>query len=283
MVKKELANVYRITNGRINNIYLEGVSAKSRSGASPTGGIRWGSGRIKSLYHEAGHIFELANQEHLAIAKRFIKDRATGKEARLSTLTGIKYKAHEKAYPDSFSDPYVGKIYADATEVLSMGLEILGSEDSFAAGIADMEHLEFCFGCFTSEPVKKNNQIYSVGWDTRIYSNEKKRKAWEEAIDNAMPSSFVQQLYGKGVERYKVVEEEKIGLLLKHNSKALFLGQLDDASRIELARMAYLAICNFKGLIPGADPTLEKVDGAVEKLLINAPKWFTPLTELPRL
>ncbi len=89
-------------------------------------------------------------------------------------------------------------------------------------------------------------------------------------------------VYGKGVEGYKIVEEEKIGFLLKHDSKDLFLGQLDDTSRIRLARMGYLAICNFKGFIPDAGPKIEE-DGNIESLLINAPKWFTPLTELPRL
>ncbi len=90
-------------------------------------------------------------------------------------------------------------------------------------------------------------------------------------------------VYGKGVEGYKIVEEDKIGLLLKHKSKKLFFSTLlDEASRIRLARMGYLAICNYKGLIPDAGPKIEE-DGNIESLLINAPKWFTPLTELPRL
>ncbi len=51
---------------------------------------------------------------------------------------------------------------------------------------------------------------------------------------------------------------------------------------VYIVYMGYLAICNYKGLIPDAGPKTEE-DGNIESLLINAPKWFTPLTELPRL
>ena len=293
IVKKELANIYRITNGKLNNMHILGDPEHPRSFADRKGNaIHWGTGDIGYLYHEAGHIFEYANQEHLAVAIRFVKDRATGKEKKLSTLTGNSgYKAYEKAYPDNFSNPYVGKVYRDengkitSSEVLSMGLQILGNTNFFLQGIKDSEHLNFCFGCFISNPIKNGiNNVYSVNNATRYYADNKKKIAWIEAIDNAMSDDFVTRLYSKGIERYKIVVDEYGGIILKHNSNIIAASLApEEDDRIRFARLAYIAICNFKGLIPDADAKLEKEEFGIENLLDSAPKWFTPITELPRL
>lgn len=282
-VKKELANIYRITNGKLNKLNLVRGRLGSRSCC---GGdrITWAEGDLEGLYHEAGHAFEHANQEHLAIAKRFIQDRATGKKVKLSTLTkDYRYEDCEKAYPDNFSHPYVGKIYNGATEVLSMGLQILGSEKSFVNGVKDIGHLEFCFGCFASEPVR----VYNVEKDMTASVDPRRQKDWHEAIDNAMLPSFIKQLYGKGVKGYKIVENDYGDLELKHNRTGIYTcyntKEIEEKDRVELARIAYLAICNYKGLVPEADPKLEKKYDGIKNLLLNVPKWFTPLTELPRL
>ena len=108
--------------------------------------------------------------------------------------------------------------------------------------------------------------------------------SWIEAIDNAMSEDFVTRLYNKGIERYKIVVDEYGGIILKHNSNiiAAILDPEED-DRIRFARLAYIAICNFKGLIPDADAKLEKEEFGIENLLDSAPKWFTPITELPRV
>lgn len=292
-VKEELATIYRLTNGGIKNINIKGLrNRNTRACAQKKGNVICWDGYIDTLYHEAGHLFEYANQQHLAIAKRFIEDRATGDPQPLAVLTGKKYKRDEKAYPDNFSDPYVGKIYDYATEVLSMGLHTLGSKEMFLSGIKDMEHLEFCFGCFTSEP-QKDNEIYDTANTMQNTDNARKTNAWIDALDNAMPDSFPENLYTeKGVARFKVVDKkhqrklngssyDEFEKVLKYGSKIIARDNCSKNAIKRLARVAYLAICNLKELIPDADPLF---DGAsLQKLSCIPPNWFTPLTKLPRL
>ena len=296
IVKRELANIYRITNGKINSLKLFYDALDGDRSYANRDVIGWSNGNMGSLYHEAGHVFENANQEYRAIASRFIKDRATGKPEKLSKLTGDNgYKEDEIAYPDRFSNPYVGKVYEDedhnvtGTEVLSMGLQVLGTAEDLYYGIRDMEHLKFCFGCFISEPEKR------ITYDnaTEKISSNRKLKFWETAIDNAMPDSFISMLRGTGFDDFKIEETIETEFLnnktlklqksvLKHGGKIIYkeLGTDEYAFR-KLARMAYLAICSIKGIIPEADLD---IDGDyLSRLTYLPPKWFTPLTELPRL
>ena len=295
-IKKELANIYRITNGKINSlILLNDNRLKGRSFAAGNI-ISWCNGHIGTLYHEAGHVFEHANTEHVAIASRFIKDRATGKPEKLSKLTGNNgYEEYEIAYPDRFSNPYVGKVYEDedhnvtGTEVLSMGLQVLGTAEDLYNGIRDIEHLKFCFGCFISEPEKRIIYDHAI----EKISQRRKWKFWETAIDNAMPDSFIEKLRSTGFDDFKIEETVETEFfnnktlklpksVLKHGGEIIYkeLGT-DEYAFSKLARMAYLAICSIKGIIPEAD--LDADGESLFRLTYMPPKWFTPLTELPRL
>jgi hypothetical protein len=75
------------------------------------------------FYHELGHGAEDELPKHGSVD--WIKSRATGPERPLQELApDASYDAHEKAYPDRFYDPYVGKTYSDGgTEAISMGIE----------------------------------------------------------------------------------------------------------------------------------------------------------------
>ena len=72
-----------------------------------------------TLFHEMGHFLETDDERIFDAAKAWVKSRATGERQPL----GGNYDKDETAYPDKFIDPYVGKVYADGTEVISMGME----------------------------------------------------------------------------------------------------------------------------------------------------------------
>jgi hypothetical protein len=80
--------------------------------------------------HEITHATEMGNKEVLRAAMDFLKKRAEGQKAQsLKSLTGASYRRDEKAYKDKWEElggrVYTGKIYPDATEVLTMGIERL--------------------------------------------------------------------------------------------------------------------------------------------------------------
>ena len=108
-----------------------------------------GSIREKVLFHEMGHHVEFGNPKFAAAARDFVESRATGSEEKLSKLTGNNgYKSYEKALPDDFISPYVGKLYKNgSTEVISMGVENLHSKDAASKFInRDREHFLFTVG-----------------------------------------------------------------------------------------------------------------------------------------
>lgn len=80
----------------------------------------------KTLFHEMAHFIEFGDQELARTAKEWVKSRATDEPKQLSKMGNPSYDPDEIAYPDKFLDPYVGKVYENAsTEVISMGLEHL--------------------------------------------------------------------------------------------------------------------------------------------------------------
>jgi hypothetical protein len=59
----------------------------------------------------------------------------------------LDFESNEIAYPDKFVSPYVGKVYPDATEVISMGLERVASPQrlvDFAS--TDPDHFAYTVG-----------------------------------------------------------------------------------------------------------------------------------------
>ena len=63
----------------------------------------------RALFHEAGHLIENLNPSLVDANKEFIKKRAFGRIKKLYDLCNSDvYRSNEKAYQDSFIDPYVG-------------------------------------------------------------------------------------------------------------------------------------------------------------------------------
>lgn len=81
--------------------------------------------------HEMVHDIEFRHPEVLRETKQFLEDRAQGETPRLLRhLTGSSsYAYHEIAYEDEWEQRggrhYTGRIYPDATEILTMGIQRL--------------------------------------------------------------------------------------------------------------------------------------------------------------
>lgn len=109
-----------------------GGRASYRYGGSETG-MHVGSRRgVATMIHEYGHHLEHTDSELHRAAKAFLQKRA-GSEARtpLSRATGIsRYHSDEFCKIDKFIDPYMGKLYSDATELISMGIELMYKDPS---------------------------------------------------------------------------------------------------------------------------------------------------------
>lgn len=99
------------------------------------------------IIHELGHILEVRGAGNLQKALDFY-DRRTAGEAleKLSKLTGISaYDPREKARPDKFIHPYMGKEYGrDATEIVSMGIEYMYDETARFAK-EDPDYFDFIY------------------------------------------------------------------------------------------------------------------------------------------
>jgi SPP1 gp7 family putative phage head morphogenesis protein len=88
-----------------------------------------GNTSVSTVVHEIMHDLEFRYSEVSAKSKAFLLKRADGQAPRsLKSITGLKYRADEKAYEDQWvkrgGDAYMGKIYPDkATELVTMGME----------------------------------------------------------------------------------------------------------------------------------------------------------------
>ncbi|MCX4030380.1 hypothetical protein H0A36_25925 [Endozoicomonas sp. SM1973] len=126
---KDMAEFYRLTHGRLSQVSVVSDGRK-RAAASVTEGIVYVDGDFDktTLFHEMAHLLE-NDPVTKATAQQFVESRKEGPLQPLQELAGnTNYRSDEKAYPDSFINPYVGKYYADgSTEVMSMGLEHFAS------------------------------------------------------------------------------------------------------------------------------------------------------------
>ena len=100
-----------------------------------------------AFFHEFGHGVE--NRWNIAnLCQQWVKRRATGDLKPLNEITGWSiYGPNETAYPDDFIDHYVGKIYRDATEVISVGIQNFTHWTSLLNLIlGDREHFRLVLG-----------------------------------------------------------------------------------------------------------------------------------------
>ena len=81
--------------------------------------------RKTTPFHEIGHYVEFFNSDALKISKDFIAQRTKDENpvALAELFPGFGYNDTEITKKDDFINPYIGKEYTSASEVLSMGLE----------------------------------------------------------------------------------------------------------------------------------------------------------------
>lgn len=151
-IENAMIDAVRITNGKGAKSLKHIDQIRDRASANTDGTIDAG-GYIYPpiLFHEFGHHVEYESDTIRQAAQEFVKKRATGEPKSLIELTGDShYRPDEKAYPDKFIHPYVGKKYeAGHTEVVSMGLEHFAfGSDMVKLYKADKEHFHFMLGIF---------------------------------------------------------------------------------------------------------------------------------------
>lgn len=116
--------------------------------ATLQGDLSIGSNPDKAtIFHELGHHVEFESAATVTAAKSWIRSRSLGEPKKLNELTNDPYPDEEIAYPDKFIKPYVGKIYPDATEVVSVGMEHFTSgRKMLELYEKDSEHFAFTVG-----------------------------------------------------------------------------------------------------------------------------------------
>jgi len=96
------------------------------SRAAQSGSFLYVRSDQRVVWHEMAHCLEQSNPHILQAAKSFLNRRTAGETAeRLVDLGYPGYSISEMVKKDRFRDPYVGKIYRNSTEVISMGIEQL--------------------------------------------------------------------------------------------------------------------------------------------------------------
>jgi uncharacterized phage-associated protein len=102
-----------------------------------------------TVAHEFGHCMETNIPQIRRACKVFLERRTIGEVAK--NIPG--YGRSERAKFDNFPDPYCGKLYNNATEILSMGIGFLYND---AADFAkkDLEYFNFVVGTLRGETWK---------------------------------------------------------------------------------------------------------------------------------
>lgn len=165
-LQRDIAEVYRLSNGIIGLSLKKVDYTDDRAWASKYDkSINMGIVKPKEnstageenkrriMYHELAHHVEYSLEpEAQASIKEWLESRAEGKPKQINKLVKKgKYGSDEKAYPDKFIDPYVGKVYMDlgkgSSEVLSMGVQHFAYAKDMRKLLAqDPEHFALVLG-----------------------------------------------------------------------------------------------------------------------------------------
>jgi hypothetical protein len=176
-VQKDMAEFYRLTNGKVAKCTVVTKGHRRARAAINSGTVYLDSSFNKStLFHEMGHLVE-AIDTNVEAARAFVKKRATGSATTLRKLVpGAGYRYDEIAYPDDFISPYVGKKYPDCTEVFSMGLQYFSDpQKMFLLSQKDPEHFSLMMGFVINPQTEFETEILD-----RAKAKAKEQKAQAE-------------------------------------------------------------------------------------------------------
>lgn len=156
-VREAAIEYFQVVGPGASNVLTQFVQRGDRAWANAGSGyINIGRGSKASIWHELGHFAEDASKAGDEMAA-WVRSRATGPEELLSVLMDFEDYGDEKALPDKFVSPYVGKLYPPfipgdpySTEVISMGIERLVDEEALISWYeADPEHFYLVIGFIT--------------------------------------------------------------------------------------------------------------------------------------
>lgn len=149
-LKDSMVEFYMLTGGQGSDSLKSLVKESDRAWANQyTKKINIGKGDKRTMFHEMAHHVEFEDEILRSSAREWIEKRAEGPTQKLKDLTGVDYEDGEKAFPDKFIDPYVGKDYGkhSSTEVISMGIEhFTDSKTMLELYKKDPEHFAFILG-----------------------------------------------------------------------------------------------------------------------------------------
>lgn len=304
---KDMAELYRYLGGKLGPV--EFLATRKRRAFAYSERMQIAISDFfdkRTLFHECGHLSEQLNNLCLNCSYQFRDSRASGRLQSLKSITGNPaYSANEKAYPDNFINPYVGKVYDhEGSEVFSMGIENLSSPDKLANFIQkDPEHFKLCLGvCLYSNPsmARKIQTIMESKrqkYDTATNQN-RTIEEWYKAIDKAIPKDLLLQLLSRreGYENYKIRTSgnsvnAKGNLYYKDDSAEEgrdAWNYLAGGKNNDVLKAAYLLIMYERGKISfegvGGDRN-SFANSICNKYLRNGiiPDWFDPNKSLPKL
>lgn len=132
VLAKKVKETNELLANVINKDYLPDFMpvAKGQSGRAKNSGnylVLEGNDTVYTHIHETMHWLERVNPKMLANSKAFLEYRTRDESAeKLSKITSNRgYTSSEIAKKDKFFNPYCGKQYDYATEIMSMGVQRL--------------------------------------------------------------------------------------------------------------------------------------------------------------
>ena len=159
-LREDLKDYVQLTGNDVStlNTAVVGLNTRGRSYADPMGSkaifISGNQFNRSTVFHETTHHLEYASPKLVKASEEWATKRSDGKgEQELRNFVGPSYSPGEKAFRGNYVHPYVGKVYrradntAEATEVLSMGMQYFDSPERMAQlYILDPDHFNFTLG-----------------------------------------------------------------------------------------------------------------------------------------
>jgi len=195
-LRKNMAEFYRLTSGRLPNVAI--VTEGRRRAVCHTEVQQVSIDTHfskKTLFHEMAHTLE-NDPAILAMAMNFRDTRGKGRKIRpLRELDpGKNYRSDERALEDEFITPYVGKVYPYAlTEVMSMGMQMFADAEATQRLLsADPEMFHMIYGMLLSPPPKDVLMDRVSEADEKQQESVRKTAFFDELTAKSKSGKFLQ-------------------------------------------------------------------------------------------
>jgi hypothetical protein len=172
-LREDLTDYVQLTGNDVPTLKtaVVGLKTKGRSYADPSGSksifISGDQFNRSTIFHETTHHLEANNPKLVKASEEWATKRSDGKgEQELRTFVGPIYDPGEKAFRDAYVHPYAGKVYrgadntAEATEVLSMGMQYFDSPERMAQlYILDPDHFNYTLGAIRPNGLTRKDSL----------------------------------------------------------------------------------------------------------------------------